>query len=209
MKIPLYTQDGSKNGEIEAPKSIFEQKVNKALIHKILVMQLANRRHPIAHTLTKGEVRGGGKKPYAQKHTGQARQGSTTNPHYVGGGVAFGPRNTRNFELSAPKKERRNALFGALTEKLSDGRIAALESYDAGEVKTKQFAAMLKKLPFAKTLLFVLPEKNEKVARSSRNIPRVKSIVVNYLNVADILKYHDVIFFKEAIPKLEEIFAAK
>ena len=206
MNIPVYTQDGSKNGEIEAPKSIFEQKVNKALIHKILVMQLANRRHPIAHTLTKGEVRGGGKKPYAQKHTGQARQGSITNPHFRGGGVAFGPRNTRNFKLSAPKHERRNALFGALSEKLSDGRIAALESYDAGEVKTKQFAAMLKKLPFAKSVLFVLPAKNEKVARSSRNIPRVKSIVVNYINLADILKYHDVVFFKEAIPKLEEIF---
>lgn len=203
MKIPLYLQDGSKKGEVEVSENIFGVKPNKALIHKILVMQLANRRHPIAHALTKGEVRGGGKKPYRQKHTGRARQGSTRNPHFKGGGVAFGPRNTRNFHLRAPKKERRLALFGALAEKLKDGRISALESFSADPPKTKVFFEMLKKLPFKKKVLFVLPDKNEATTRCSRNIPRVKTIPVNNLNIADALKYEDVVFFKEALSKLK------
>lgn len=206
MNIPLYSQDGGKKGDIAVPEEIFGQKVNKALIHRILLLQLANKRHPIAHTLTKGEVRGGGKKPWRQKHTGRARQGSIRNPHFKGGGVAFGPRNTRNFQLRASKAERKKALFSALSAKLSDARISALEEYNAQEAKTKPFAAMLKKLPFEKDILFVLPEKNETMARSSRNIPRVKTLLVNYLNIADLLKYHDVVFLKNALPKLQEIF---
>lgn len=209
MKIPLYSQDGAKKGEIAAPEKIFGVKANKALIHKILIRQLSNARHPIAHTLTKGEVRGGGKKPHAQKHTGRARQGSSTNPHMRGGGVAFGPRNVRNFELRAPKKERRLALFGVLSDKLQNGHVAALEGYAATDPpKTKAFATMLKKLPFEKTVLFVLAGKDGIVTRSSRNISKVKTILVNYLNLDDILKYQDVVFFKEALPKLEEIFKA-
>lgn len=206
MKIPLYSQDGSKKGDIAVPEEIFGQKANKALIHKMLLLQLANRRHPIAHTLLKGEVRGGGKKPYRQKHTGRARQGSTRNPHFRGGGVAFGPRNTRNFKLRASKAERRKALFSALSAKLQDARVSALEGYAAQAAKTKSFAAMLKKLPFEKDILFVLPGKNEIMTRSSRNIPRVKTLLVNYLNVADLLKYRDVVFLKDALPKLSEIF---
>lgn len=203
MKIPLYLQDGSKKGEIAVPENIFGVKPNKALIHKILVMQLANRRHPIAHALTKGEVRGGGKKPYRQKGTGRARQGSTRNPHFRGGGVAFGPRNTRNFRLRAPKKERRLALFGVLAEKLAQGRISALESFSADLPKTKIFSEMLKKLPFKAKVLFVLPEKSEITARCSRNIPKVKTLLVNNLNIADALKYEDVVFFKDALSKLK------
>jgi large subunit ribosomal protein L4 len=202
MKIPLYSQDGTKKGEIAAPEKIFGVKANKALIHKILIRQLSNSRHPIAHTLTKGEVRGGGKKPHAQKHTGRARQGSITNPHMRGGGVAFGPRNVRNFELRAPKKERRIALFGALSDKLQNGHVAALEGYAADPPKTKTFAAMLKKLPFEKTVLFVLAGKDGMVTRSCRNIPRVKTLLVNYLNLDDILKFRDVVFFKDALEKL-------
>lgn len=188
-------------------EEIFGQKMNEALVHKILLLQLANKRHPIAHTLTKGEVRGGGKKPHRQKHTGWARQGSNRNPHFKGGGVAFGPRNVRNFKLSANKNERRKALFCALSAKFKDSRIAALEDYVTTEKpKTKMFAAMLKKLPFEKDILLVLPQKNELITKSSRNISRVKTLLVNYLNIADLLKYHDVVFFKDALPKLSEIF---
>lgn len=207
MKIPLYSQEGVKKGEIEVSEKIFGQKPNKSLIHKILLMQLSNRRHPIAHTLTKGEVRGGGKKPYRQKHTGRARQGSIRNPHFKGGGVAFGPRNIRNFTLRAPKKERRAALKGVLSEKLNEGHVSALEGYVTEQPKTKTFAAMLQKFPFKKDILFILPEKNETWDRSSRNIPSVKTIVVPYLNIADLLKYQDVVFLKNALPKLEELFA--
>ncbi|MBI4994470.1 50S ribosomal protein L4 [Candidatus Peregrinibacteria bacterium] len=203
MKIPLYLQDGSRKGEIEAPINIFGVKPNKALIHKIFVMQISNRRHPIAHTLTKGEVRGGGKKPYRQKGTGRARQGSTRNPHFRGGGVAFGPRNTRNFRLRAPKKERRLALFGVLAEKLAQGRVCALESFSADPPKTKIFAQMLSKLPFKAKTLFVLPEKNEIATRCSRNLKKVKTLTLNSLNIADLLKYENVVFFKEALTKLK------
>lgn len=206
MKIPLYTQDGTRKGELDASDKIFGHKPNQSLVHKILTMQLSNRRHPIAHTLTKGEIRGGGKKPYKQKHTGRARQGSTRNPHFKGGGVAFGPRNTRNFKLRATKNERRGALFSVLSDKVAAGRIAALEDYTAEKPKTKLFAEMLKKLPFEKKILFVLPAKDEFFSKSSRNIPRVKYILVNYLNVADILSYNDIVFLKDALPKLEEIF---
>lgn len=207
MNIPLYTQDGSQKGEIAVSEKIFGQKPNKSLIHKILLLQLSNRRHPIAHTLTKGEVRGGGKKPWRQKGTGRARQGSITNPHFIGGGVAFGPRNTRNFKLRATKNERRSALFGTLSDKLNGKRIAALESYVQEKPKTKLFASMLEKLPFKKSILFVLPDKNDAFMRSSRNIPKIKSVRVNYLNIADILQYHDIVFLKDSLPKLEEIFA--
>lgn len=206
MKIPLYLQDGTKKGETAVSERIFGVKPNKALIHKMLVMQLSNKRHPIAHTLTKGEVRGGGKKPYRQKGTGRARQGSITNPHFIGGGVAFGPRNTRNFNLRAPKKERRLALFGALSSKFSEKQISAIENFSADSPKTKIFAAMLQKLPFEKDVLFVLPSKNELIERSARNIPNIKTLRVNYLNIADILKYQDIVFFKESLNKLEEIF---
>lgn len=206
MKISLYSQNGSKTGDLEVSEKIFGQKVNQALVHRILLLQLSNKRHPIAHTLTKGEVRGGGKKPHKQKHTGWARQGSIRNPHWKGGGVAFGPRNVRNFQLRASKKERRKALFCALSSKYTDGHIAALESYNNEPHKTKIFAAMLKKLPFEKNILFVAPEKNEMFFRSSRNIQRVKTILVNYLNIADILNHHDVIFMKDALAKLEKVF---
>lgn len=209
MKIPLYSQDGSRNGDVSVSEKIFGKKTNTGLIHKILVMQLANTRHPIAHTLTKGEVRGGGKKPHRQKHTGWARQGSTRNPHFKGGGVAFGPRNVRNFTLRAPKKERRAALFAILSSKTADSKVAALENYTADPPKTKTFATLLKKLPFEKNVLFVLPEKNEMFMRSSRNITRVKTITVDYLNPADLLNYHDVVFLKEALSRLETIFSMK
>lgn len=207
MKIPLYSQDGNKKGEVTISEEIFGQKMNEALVHRMLLLQLANKRHPIAHTLTKGEVRGGGKKPHRQKHTGWARQGSSRNPHFKGGGVAFGPRNVRNFKLSANKNERRKALFCALSAKFKDSRIAALEDYVTEKPKTKTFAAMLKKLPFEKDILLVLPQKNELITKSSRNISRVKTLLVNYINIADLLKYHDVVFFKDALPKLSEIFA--
>ena len=206
MNIPLYTQEGKKSGELPVSEKIFGQKANDALVHKMLILQLSNKRHPIAHTMTKGEVRGGGKKPYAQKHTGQARQGSITNPHFRGGGVAFGPRNTRNFQLRASKGERRNALFAALSSKMKYGQLSALEGFVSEKSKTKDFANMLGKLPFEKKVLFVLPKKDELFVRASRNITRVKSILVNYINIADILKYKDVVFLKDSVSKLEGIF---
>lgn len=208
MNIPLYKQDGTQNGEVAVSEVIFGRKVNKALVHRILLLQQSNRRHPISHTLTKGEVSGGGKKPHKQKHTGQARTGSTRNPHMKGGGVAFGPRNVRNYTLNASKKERRAALFSALSDKLNASHISAIEDVTLKTPKTKLFAEMVSKLPFKKKVLFVLPERNDATARSARNLPRVKTILVNYLNIEDVLNYTDVVFVKESIPKLEQIFCS-
>ncbi len=206
MKFPLYTQEGKQVGTVDGSDTIFGAKVKEHLIHKMLLLQLANKRNPIAHTLTKGEVSGGGKKPRPQKHSGRARQGSTRNPHLIGGGVALGPRSTQNFTQRASKGERRNALFSALASKAQDSLVAALEGFEAKTPKTKMFNEMLAKLPFEKKVLFVLPAKNDLVYRSARNIPRVKTITVNYLNVADLLSYQNIVFFKDALPKLEEIF---
>jgi large subunit ribosomal protein L4 len=209
MKLDLYTQAGEKKGQIEASKKIFEAKINNDLMHQALVMQHANRRNPYAHTLTKGEVRGGGRKPYSQKSTGNARQGSTRNPQWKGGGVSFGPRKERNYTVMMPKKQRRAALFSALSLKAQNNEIFALESYESKDAKTKLFAAMISKLPVEKDVLIVIPEKNEMVQKSSKNIPYVKTILVNYLNIADLQKYNKVMFLKEALSEIEKVFSDK
>jgi large subunit ribosomal protein L4 len=209
MKLDLYTQTGEKKGQIEASKRIFEAKINNDLMHQALVMQHANRRNPYAHTQTKGEVRGGGRKPYAQKSTGNARQGSTRNPQWKGGGVAFGPRKERNYTVMMPKKQRRAALFSALSLKAINNEIFALENYEAKDAKTKIFAEMISKLPIEKDVLVVLPAKNEMVEKSSKNIPFVKTILVNYLNIADLQKYNKIMFLKEALSEIEKVFSDK
>lgn len=209
MKVDLYTQTGDKNGTLELPKEIFEIPFNKDLVHQALVRQLANERMPIAHTKTKGEIRGGGKKPFRQKGTGNARQGSTRNPHMKGGGVVFGPRNVRNFETSMPKKQRRKALFCALSEKARNNEIIALEGFTTAKPKTKEFADMLKRLPIERTVLVVIPEKDVNVQKSSRNIANSKTITANYLNIQDLRKYKKILLFKDSVSKIKETFFSK
>lgn len=206
MKIALYTFEGEKKGDIEVNDKIFATKINHDLIHQYLLYQQNSKRYPIAHTKTKAEVRGGGRKPYRQKGTGRARQGSIRNPHYRGGGVAFGPRNIRNFKITMPKKQRRQALFSTLSAKAKDQQIIALESYNATEIKTKTFSQMLKKLPVQKDALFIVPEKTPIMEKSSRNIPTVKTLLVQYINPHDLLRFEKIIFLKDALPKLETIF---
>jgi len=210
LKIDLYNQAGTKTGEVTVPEEIFGQKFNKDLVHQALVRQHANARlGMIAHTLTKGEVRGGGKKPFKQKGTGKARQGSIRNPHYIHGGVAFGPRNNKNYKQMMPKKQRRLALFSALSVKMAEGKILALAEYKNDKVKTKTFEQMLHKLPIEKDVLVVLPAKDQLIEKSSNNLPFVKSIQVSYLNIADLQKYDHVLFLQEALKKMEEVFLKK
>jgi len=209
MKVDLYKQSGEKSGSLELPKEIFEVEYNEELIHQALVRQLANKRVAIAHTKTRGEVRGGGRKPFRQKGTGNARQGSTRSPNLRGGGVIFGPRNNRNFSKDMPKKQRRKALFSALSEKARNNEVIGLESYDAKEPKTKDFATMLGKLPVERNALVVIPEKNIVIQKSSSNVANAKTILASYLNIHDLQKYKKVIFLKDSISKLEEVFLAK
>jgi large subunit ribosomal protein L4 len=205
MKADLYAQTGEKKGQIELKKEFFEVPFNADLIHQALIRQHANARIPIAHTKQRSDVRGGGRKPHRQKGTGYARQGSRRSPQFKGGGVVFGPRNVRNFKVDMPKKQRRKALFSALSVKAANKQILALENYE-GEIKTKAFAQMIEKLPIEKDVLFVIPEKNEVVQKSSANLPNVKTILVNYLNIADLQKYENVLFLKKALEKMEDIF---
>ena len=209
MKIDIYNQKGEKVSTKELPKEIFAVELKEELVHQALVRQLSNARKPVAHTQTKGEVSGGGRKPFRQKGTGNARQGSITNPHFIGGGVAFGPRSNRNFELDMPKKQRRKALFMALSAKAADQKIFGLDSYEDKNAKTKNFNEMVAKLPVERNVLFVLPEVNEVIAKASRNLPYVKTIYANYLNIKDLIKYDSVCFVGESLEKTQSIFANK
>ncbi len=206
-KITIYNQEGQQVHEVDAPAAIFDVKFNKDLVQQALIRQLSNRRlGMIAHTKTKGEVAIGQKKPFRQKGTGNARQGATNNPHQIGGGVSMGPRNNRNFKRDMPKKQRRLALFSALSEKLREKKVIGLDKYDGAEIKTKLLATAIGKLPVEKDLLLVMPAKNEVLVKSANNLPHVKTILVNYLNIADLQKYDTVVFLEEAIGKMEKIF---
>lgn len=206
MKIDLYTQKGEKKGTVDASDAIFKAPVHEELVRLALIRQMSNARQPIAHTKTRGEVRGGGKKPWRQKGTGRARFGSSRNPIWVGGGVAFGPRNTRNFEKNMTKKARQQALFSVLSQKTEDGEIFALDSYKTDTPKTKEFAALVSKLPTGRSILVVMDKKNEGLEKAASNLPNVKTILVNYLNPHDLLKYEKVMFLEAAFKKAEELF---
>lgn len=209
MKINVYNQKGDVAKEITLPKEFFGLEVNESVIHRALVRQLSNSRSPIAHTLEKGEVRGGGAKPYRQKGTGRARQGSTRNPHFVGGGVAFGPRNNRNFQKQMPKKERRKALLMALSAKATDKQIFGLDKYQDKEFKTRNFAELLNKLPVDRNVLVVVANNNEEYAdlkRVSGNISNVKTILAGYLNIQDLQRYESLCLVGDSIQTIQETF---
>lgn len=209
MKANLYTANGEQKGDVALNATIFEAKVNPDLMHRAVVMRMANARNPIAHTLTRGEVSYSTRKMFRQKGTGNARRGARSTNLLRGGGVTHGPRNTRNFSKMMPKKERRAALFSSLSARAKDENVIALESFSAKAPKTKDFMALITKLPEAKKYLFVLPEKNEVFEKSCRNIPGVKTILANYLNPYDVLLADKVCFLTAALSKVEETFLNK
>lgn len=208
MKAIVYNQKGEKKGEISLNKAIFGVEINEGLVHRALVLQMANSRKAIAHTKTRGEIRGGGRKPHRQKGTGRARTGSTRGPIHRGGGIVFGPRSTRNFEVMMPKKQRRKALFCALSSKANAEQILVLDHYK-GEMKTKAFIELITKLPIERDVLVVVSGRNEVIEKSAKNITNVKTIHANYLNIKDLLKYNSVLFLEDALDKLEETFLKK
>lgn len=206
MKIDLYAQSGEKKGTTEASDAMFKVVVNNELIRLTVIRQLANRRQANAHVKTRADVRGGGKKPWRQKGTGRARFGSSRNPIWRGGGVAFGPRNVRNFAIDMPKKARRAALFSCLSQRAADGKVFALDAYKANVAKTKDFVTMIEKLPAGRSLLIVLEGKNEVLEKSANNLPNVKTILVDYLNPHDLLSFDNIMFMEPSLKKAEEIF---
>ncbi len=206
MKAILFDATGAKKGDVTLNANIFEAKVNPDLMHRAVVMRLANRRNPIAHTLTRGEVAATTKKAFRQKGTGNARRGALTTSLLRGGGVAHGPRNTRNFTKMMPKKERRAALFSSLSSQAQESNIFALESFAAKAPKTKDFAALLAKLPVAKKHLFVIAERDTVFEKSAANLPNVQVILAPYLNPYDVLNAHKICFVGKGLEKIEETF---
>ncbi|HAL62712.1 MAG TPA: 50S ribosomal protein L4 [Chloroflexi bacterium] len=188
MKVPLYTLSGKKKKQVELPDHIFAAPVNEAVMHQALVRQLANARLGTHKTKTRGEVRGGGAKPWRQKGTGRARHGSIREPQWRGGGTVFGPQ-PRSYRQKMPKKMRHLALKGGLTVKAQEGKILVLDGLEMEEPKTKEMLTILENLKVEDSALILLPERNTNVERSARNIPEVKTLRANYLNLRDLLSY--------------------
>ncbi len=185
-------------GEIDLPKEIFAKVWNADLVHQVLSAQMSNRREPWAHTKTRADVSGGGKKPWKQKHTGRARHGSIRSPIWKGGGVTFGPTNERNFEKKVNKKMLRAAIHAILSKKLSEGELKVIDSLKLNEAKTKLVSQILKSLE-TKSVLIVPSRDNKAIYRASANIPKVKSLDAQSLNVYDLLRYKNILVEKEAV----------
>mgnify|MGYP001610974351 CR=1 FL=1 len=206
MKTELYNQKGEKKGEMTLPKDIFEIEINEGLVHRYLIYQQANERTSIAHVKTKGEVRGGGRKPWAQKHTGRARQGSIRNPHWRGGGVAFGPKKWENYEKAMPKRARRLALFSILSAKARDGKIIGLDKFELESPKTKDFANLMEKMKIVRNVLVVLNKSEEILKKSARNHANAKPILSSYMNPADLLKYDNLLITESALKDITNTY---
>ena len=204
-KVSVYNTDGKEVETIDLSDNIFGVEINETLVHKAVVAHLANRRQGTQSALTRSEVRGGGKKPWRQKGTGHARQGSIRAPQWTGGGVVFAPK-PRDYSQKINKKEARLALFSALTAKVNDDKLIVLDSLTMDEPKTKEFAQILDNVKASKAL--VITEGDSKnVILSARNIPDVKTEAREAINVYDILKYDSLIMTKDAVKALEEVYA--
>lgn len=209
MKVDHFSTTGEKKGQVELPKELFAAKINADLMHRAVVMRLANRRNPIAHAITRGEVSRTTKKAFRQKGTGNARRGAMSTSLVHGGGVTHGPRNTRNFTIALPKKERRAALFSSLTSRAGEGSVFCWDGLDAKEPKTKDLISVLTKMTSEKKVLLVLSEKNAVLEKSARNIPGVQTILAAYLNPYDVLHYTHIFFVGDAVKKAEDVFSLK
>lgn len=202
----VYDMTGKKIGEMELSASIFGIEPNTSVLHAAVKNYLANRRQGTQSTLTRAEVRGGGIKPWRQKGTGRARQGSIRAPQWIHGGIALGPK-PRSYNYSLNKKTKRLAMLSALSAKAAEGGIIVIDNLDMGEIKTKNFAAFLKNIDSTGKSLVVTPEVRTNVVKSAANIQGVRTTLVNTLNVYDILHADKFIIDKAAVAKLEEVYA--
>ncbi len=205
-KLDLYTMKGDRKGEIEVSDAIFALEPNQDLLHRAVVIQLGNKRQGTHKAKDRSEVRGGGRKPYRQKGTGRARQGSIRSPLKIGGGVTFGPL-PRSYRKTMPKKMRRQALKSALSACVQGEKMLVLDELQLQEVKTKAMAEVLNNLKLDKSTLVILDSKNKVVELSARNIPGVTVEYVNTINVYDLLKHDKVLMTEASIRKLEEVYA--
>ncbi|MBI5404939.1 MAG: 50S ribosomal protein L4 [Candidatus Kerfeldbacteria bacterium] len=206
--VKLYNLEGAAAGTTELPDRIFGVKVKSDVVEQAVLAQRNNARVAIAHTKTRGEVRGGGKKPWRQKGTGRARHGSIRSPIWKGGGVTFGPRNTRNFSVKINKKQKQQALFMALSDKVANERLILVDQLTLAQPKTKLFAQIMKKLPIKGSTLVVLPGANMALIKSSRNIPGVTPIRGDSLNVLDVVKHVSILMPAESVDVITKTFTS-
>ncbi|SMC28655.1 LSU ribosomal protein L4P [Clostridium acidisoli DSM 12555] len=204
-KVGLFNKEGQKVGDVELAESVFGVEINTDAVHQVVVAQLANKRQGTQSTKTRAEVSGGGIKPWRQKGTGRARQGSTRSPQWIHGGIVFAPK-PRDYRTSVPKSMRRVAMKSALSSKVAENEIIVLESLELEAPKTKEVVKMLGALNTKKALI-VVAESDENIYKSVRNIQGVSVIPANNLNVYDILKYDNFIVTKDAVSKIEEVYA--
>jgi large subunit ribosomal protein L4 len=203
---PLYDRTGKSVGSVELADVLFAAPVNAAVLHQVVTAQLAGRRLGTHDTKTRGEVRGGGAKPYRQKGTGRARQGSRSAPHYKGGGAVFGPH-PRSYEQRLPRKMKRLALRGALTAKLGDEAVKVIDTFGLEGIRTRDLAGVLGALEANGRVLVVAPGRDETLELSARNLPTVEVILADSLNVVDLLRADVVLIEQPALARMEEVYA--
>ncbi len=203
--VSVYNMEGKEVGTIELNDAVFGVEVNEHLVHMAVVQQLANNRQGTQKAKTRAEVSGGGRKPWRQKGTGHARQGSTRSPQWTGGGVVFAPT-PRDYSFKLNKKEKRLALKSALSSRVQGNKLIVIDELKFDEIKTKKFQGVLDNLKVSKALV-VIAENDEKVVMSAKNIPAVKTAQINTINVYDIMKGDTVILTKDAVAKIEEVYA--
>lgn len=203
--VSVYNMEGKEVGTIELNDAVFGVEVNEHLVHMAVVAQLANKRQGTQKAKTRSEVSGGGRKPWRQKGTGHARQGSTRSPQWTGGGMVFAPT-PRDYTITLNKKEKRAALKSALTSRVNENKFVVVDELRFDEIKTKNFKAVMNNLKVSKALV-VLADNDQNTVLSARNIPEVKTSLVNTINVFDILKYNTVVATKAAVASIEEVYA--
>jgi large subunit ribosomal protein L4 len=203
--LKVFNIEGKEVGDIQLNESVFGVEVSKDAMHQVVLAQLANKRQGTQSTKTRAEVRGGGIKPWRQKGTGRARQGSIRAPQWIKGGIVFAPK-PRDYRVSVPKSMRRTAMKSALTSKVQDNEMIVLESLEFSAPKTKEMIKVLNAFEAKKTLILVT-ESNENVYKSARNIPGIAVLPINNINVYDILKYEKLMITKDAVSKIEEVYA--
>ena len=203
--VAVYNIEGKEVDKLELNDNVFGVEINEHLVHLAVVSQLANSRQGTQSAKTRAEVSGGGKKPWRQKGTGHARQGSTRSPQWTGGGVVFAPK-PRDYSMKMNKREKQIAMKSALTSKVQDSKLIVVDEFKMDEIKTSKFVEILNNLKAPKALV-VTKDKDEKVVLSARNIPTVKTTMTNAINVYDILKYDALVMTKDAVAAIEEVYA--
>ncbi len=214
MQTKVYNQKGEETGTIELNSKVFEAPIKSALVHQTVTSLLSSRRNVVASTKTKGEVRGGGKKPHQQKGTGRARAGSIRSPLWRGGGITFGPRSNRNFDRKINKKEKILTLFSVLSDKAVSGQLVIMDDLALSAPKTREFAARLKdlhaKIPqLGRSLVIIISEKQKPLVRAGRNLQNVTIVSANSLNILQLLSAQGVVVMQDALPIIEQNYLKK